>query len=104
VVATAVIKLMKLLYKPVGMLVIVLGGVLAGVVFKRVWKIAAGEDPAAKATDAQRRWPEVLIAAGLQGAIFGLVKAAANRGAAEGSRKLSGIWPGDDGEPSGQRP
>jgi hypothetical protein len=91
--------MIKLLYKPVGMLVSVLGGVIAGSIFKRVWKLAAGEDEAPKATDAQRGWPEVLIAATLQGAIFALVKAAVDRGAAEGTRKLTGVWPGEGGQP-----
>jgi hypothetical protein len=68
--------MIKVLYKPVSMLVGVLGGVLAGAVFKRVWKLAAGEDEAPKATDAQRGWREVLLAAALQGAIFAVVKAA----------------------------
>lgn len=31
----------KVLYKPVGMLVSVLGGVLAGAIFKQVWKAAS---------------------------------------------------------------
>ena len=48
--------MIKLLYKPAGMLVSVLGGVVAGAIFKRVWKVAAGEDNAPKATDAQRGW------------------------------------------------
>ena len=30
--------MIKVLYKPVSMLVSVLGGVLAGTIFKRVWK------------------------------------------------------------------
>ena len=38
--------MIKLLYKPVGMLVSVLGGVIADAIFKRVWKVAAREDPA----------------------------------------------------------
>jgi len=62
----------KVLYKPVGMLVSVLGGVLAGAIFKQVWKVAFSEDDAPKATDADRSWREVLLAAALQGAIFGL--------------------------------
>ena len=89
---------MKLLYKPIGMLVSVLGGVLAGAVFKRTWKITSGEDEAPKATDARRGWREVLLAAALQGAIFALVKAAVDRGAAEATRKLTGTWPGDKGD------
>ena len=48
----------KVLYKPVGMLVSVLGGVLAGAIFKQVWKIAFSEDDAPKATDADRSWQE----------------------------------------------
>jgi Protein of unknown function (DUF4235) len=73
--------MIKLLCKPAGMLVSVLGGVLAGVIFKRVWKITAREDDAPKATDAQRGWREILLAA-LQGAIFAVVKATVDRGAA----------------------
>jgi hypothetical protein len=88
----------KALYKPVSILISVLGGVLAGTIFKQVWKVAFGEDDAPKATDADRGWREVLLAAALQGAIFGLVKAAVDRGAAEGTRKVTGVWPGDEGD------
>jgi hypothetical protein len=94
--------MIKLVDKPVSMLVSVLGGVLAGVIFKRIWKITAREDDAPKATDAQRGWREVLLAATLQGAIFAVVKAAVDRGAAEGTSKLTGVWPGDEGQPSGK--
>ncbi len=88
----------KALYKPVSILISVLGGVLAGTIFKQVWKVAFGEDDAPQATDADRGWREVLLAAALQGAIFGLVKAAVDRGAAEGTRKVTGVWPGDEGD------
>ena len=88
--------MIKIIYKPVSILVSVLGGILAGVIFKRIWKVATGEDEAPKATHAQRGWREVLIAAALQGAVFALVKAAVDRVAAEGARKLTGAWPGED--------
>ena len=94
--------MIKLLYKPVGMLVSVLGGVLAGAIFKRVWKITAQEDDAPKATDARRGWREILPAAALQGAIFALVKAAVDRAAAEATRKVTGVWPGDEGQQADQ--
>jgi hypothetical protein len=32
----------------------------------------------------------------VQGAIFAVVKAAVDRGAAEGTRKLTGVWPGNE--------
>jgi hypothetical protein len=35
--------MIKLLYKPVGMLVSVVGGLLAGAILKKIWKVAAGE-------------------------------------------------------------
>lgn len=92
----------KLLYKPVSILVGMLGGALAGAIFKRVWKVAAREDEAPKATDARRGWREVLLAAALQGAIFAVVTAAVDRGAAEGTRKLTGVWPGEEGSPAGE--
>jgi len=86
--------MIKLLYKPISVLVSVLGGVLAGVIFKRVWKLAAREDDAPEATDARRGWREVLVTAASQGAIYGLVKAAVDRGAPEGTRRFTGVWPG----------
>jgi hypothetical protein len=88
--------MIKLLYKPVIILVSVLGGLLAGAIFKQVWKLAAREDDAPKATDAQRGWREILPAAALQGAIYALVKAVIGRGTAVGTRKLTGVWPGKD--------
>ena len=52
----------KVLYKPMGMLVSVLGGVLAGAIFKQLWKVAFSEDDAPRATDADRSWREILLA------------------------------------------
>jgi len=88
----------KILYKLVSLLISVLGGVLAGAIFKRIWKLAAGDDEAPKATDEDRGWREILLAATLQGAIFAVVKATVDRGAAEGIRRFTGVWPGRDGE------
>jgi hypothetical protein len=83
----------KLLYKPLGMLFSVLGGLAASALFKRLWRAATGQDEAPEATDKDFSWTEVLIAATVQGAIFGLVKAAIDRGGATGYRKLTGRWP-----------
>ena len=88
----------KLLYKATTLVISVLSGMLAGAIFKRVWKLAAGEEEAPTATDVRRGWREVLTAAALQGAIFALVKAAVDRATAEGTRKLTGTWPGDDSQ------
>lgn len=94
--------MIKLFCKPVSVLVSVLGGMLAGVIFKPAWKLAAREDDAPQATDARRGWREILVAAVLQGAICALVKAAVGRGTAEGTRKLTGVWPGEGNQQPGQ--
>ncbi len=85
----------KLVYTPLGILFSVLGGILAGTVFKQVWKLVSGEEEAPKAKESEYGWKEVLPAAAAQGAVFALVKAAVDRGGAEGFRKLTGVWPGD---------
>jgi hypothetical protein len=85
----------KLVYQPLGLAVSVVGGVLSGLLFKQAWKAIAGEEEAPNATDRNRKWAEVLGAAALQGAIFGLVKAAVDRAGAEGFARTTGVWPGD---------
>jgi hypothetical protein len=85
---------MRLVYKPVGLILGVAAGALAGFVFKRVWRVVAHEDSAPDATDEDYGWGEIVAAAALQGAIFAAVKAAVDRGGAEGFRKLTGKWPG----------
>ncbi|MDH6546465.1 hypothetical protein M2164_000759 [Streptomyces sp. SAI-208] len=84
----------KLAYKPVGMAMGAVSGVVAGAVFKQVWKKLGHEEDAPDATDEERAWREVLTAAVLQGAIFAGVKAAVDRGGATATRRLTGTWPG----------
>ncbi|UWZ38405.1 DUF4235 domain-containing protein [Dactylosporangium roseum] len=83
----------KFLYKPFSIAFSVAGGVAAGFVFKQVWRRLSGEEEAPAATSREYGWAEVLAAAALQGAIFAVVKAAIDRGGAEGVRRLTGDWP-----------
>lgn len=87
---------MKLLYKPLGMIFGALGGMVGGALFKRVWKWVSGDEDAPKATQHSHGWREVLIAAALEGAIFGLVRAAVDRAGATAYQKATGTWPGDE--------
>jgi Protein of unknown function (DUF4235) len=86
---------MKLLNKGIGLLVGILGGMLARSVFKKIWQAVTGEDEAPTPTDARRGWREILLAAALQGAIFAVVQAVLDRATAEGTAKLTGEWPGE---------
>ena len=92
----------QLLNRAISLGLSVLGAMIGGAIFKRVWRVARHEDEAPSATDAQRGWPEVLIAAALQGAIFAVVKAALDRGTATAARELTGTWPGDGDEGGAQ--
>lgn len=86
-------KLQKVAYRPVGLLLGIGAGAIAGFVFKEVWKVAAGDDDAPNAIDEHRGWGEILAAAALQGAIFAVVKALVDRGGAVGVKRLTGQWP-----------
>ena len=87
---------MKLLYKPFGLILGALGGMVGGALFKRIWKLSSGQDDTPSATAHNYTWREVLTAAAIQGAIFGLVKAAVDRAGATAFEKATGIWPGDE--------
>jgi hypothetical protein len=85
----------KLVYRPFGLLVSVLGGILAGAIFKQVWKRVSEKEDPPRAKESEYGWREVLPAAALQGALFGLVKAAVDRSGARAFEKVTGSWPGD---------
>lgn len=85
---------MKFLYKPLGILFSVLGGLLATQLFSRLWKLLPTEtDKAPTAKDKAATWKEIAIAATAQGAVFGVVKALVNRVGAKGFEKATGTWP-----------
>ncbi|GGU01633.1 MULTISPECIES: DUF4235 domain-containing protein [Streptomyces] len=87
-------KVSKIAYKPVGLVLGATSGMIAGAAFKQAWKMIGHDDDAPDATDEHRTWREVLIAAALQGAIFAVVKAAVDRSGAATTRRLTGTWPG----------
>ncbi|MFD6970124.1 MULTISPECIES: DUF4235 domain-containing protein [unclassified Streptomyces] len=84
----------KVAYRPVGLALGAVSGMIAGAAFKQAWKMIEGEGDAPSATDEDRSWREVLIAAALQGAIFAVVKAAVDRSGAVAARRVTGTWPG----------
>ena len=96
-------KAAALTYKPLSLAAGVSGGLLAGIVFKQVWKRVSQEEDAPEATDQAYGFVEVVLAAALQGAIFAAVKALVDRGGAEGFRRLTGTGPGKDSREERER-
>lgn len=88
-------KTAKVVYKPVGLVVGMAGGALAGLLFRKVWdRIGPGED-APQPLEQDHSWKEVLAAAAIEGVILSVVRAAIQRGGATGWRRVTGTWPGD---------
>lgn len=86
---------MKLIYRPLGLVASVIGGLAAGAVFRKIWRAVAGEDEAPKPTQPDRNWREVATAAALQGAVTGAVSALVDRGSLKGFEKATGVWAGE---------
>ena len=85
----------KVLYTPISILFSVLGAMLAGTIFKQIWKRISHEDEAPQALESEYGWREVILAAAAQGLVFGAVKAVIQRGGAKGFERVTGVWPGD---------
>jgi len=86
----------KMVFKIMGVLAGLLGGMLASKIVQMVWQVTPGDDEAPEATDTRRSWGEILTAAALEGAIFAVIRAAIERATAEGTEKLTGEQPGDE--------
>ncbi|MFI5806831.1 DUF4235 domain-containing protein [Streptomyces sp. NPDC051561] len=83
----------KVLYKPLGMIFGLAGGMLAGAAFRKTWKVVTGEDDAPDGLDRDRRWREILPAVALEGAIFAVVRTTVERSGATVVRRFTGYWP-----------
>ncbi|MEV7398007.1 DUF4235 domain-containing protein [Aeromicrobium sp. NPDC092404] len=86
----------KILYRPVGIVSSILGGLIASMLFKQIWKrVSAGEnaDPPTP-LQSEYSFKEIMLAAVIQGAIFSAVKAVIQRQGARGFQRATGEWPG----------
>lgn len=90
-------KSAKVLYQPVGLVSSIVAGVVAGQLFKQVWKhaVPGDQDDAPKPLESEYRLREILVAAVVQGAVFAAVKALVQRGGARAFERWTGEWPGD---------
>jgi hypothetical protein len=85
---------MKLIYKPLGIILGILGGLAGRRVFDFVWTKLDDEEPP-EATTQEAKLGKVLAAAALQGMIFKATRAAIDRQGAKGWHYLTGSWPGE---------
>lgn len=88
-------KAARIAYRPVGLITSIVGGLVAGVIFKQVWKGGRDADDPPGALETEFGWREVIVAAAAQGAIYAVVKAVIDRGGAKAFERWTGEWPGD---------
>jgi hypothetical protein len=91
--------MMKLLYKPFAIVAGLVASRTAGAIFRRLWAFLAKETEMPQAMEQSRGWAEVVVAAMLQGAVFGGVKALVDRTFATGYFRRTGVWPGKIARP-----
>jgi hypothetical protein len=86
----------KILYRPVGLVSSIIGGLIAGVIFKQVWKQAAPGEKSDPPGPLQTEYPlkQILLAAAIQGAIYSVVKTVIDRQGARMFERATGEWPG----------
>jgi Protein of unknown function (DUF4235) len=85
---------MGLIYKPVGIVLGVLAGLLGRKAFDFVWTKVADEEPPEPTTQ-EADWRTVLAAGALQGVIFRVTRVVVDRYGAIGWSYLTGTWPGE---------
>ncbi|HEY8721687.1 DUF4235 domain-containing protein [Pengzhenrongella sp.] len=90
-------KSAKVLYRPVGMVSSVVGGLLASMIFRKFWQRTAPGDQSDPPTALNTEYPlrQILIAAVIQGALYSLVKTVIDRAGARMFQRWTGEWPGN---------
>jgi Protein of unknown function (DUF4235) len=84
----------KLIYKPIGIALGIMAGLIGRRIFNFIWTKIDDEDPP-KPTTEIAPWSKVLAAGALQGVIFRLVRVVVDRNGAQAWAYLTGVWPGE---------
>jgi hypothetical protein len=84
----------RLIYKPFGIVLGILAGLVGRKLFDFIWSKIDEEDPP-KPTTMRTSWAKLLGAAAIQGMIFRVVRVAVDRYGAQGWYYLTGSWPGE---------
>jgi hypothetical protein len=85
---------MSVIYKPIGLILGIVAGLLGRRIFDYAWEKIDDEEPP-KGTTEEANWVKILGAAALQGVIFKTVRVVVDRYGALGWRHLTGVWPGE---------
>jgi hypothetical protein len=85
---------MKLIYKPFGLVLGILAGLLGKQIFDLIWNKIDDQEPP-EATTEYSPLAKIVLSAALEGAIFKATRAMVDRAGARGFSNLTGVWPGE---------
>jgi hypothetical protein len=85
---------MTLIYKPIGLILGIVGGILGRQAFNQIWQRVDNEEPP-EPTTRDRSLARIVLAVALQASIFALVKMGVQRVGARAWQYLFGVWPGE---------
>ncbi len=85
---------MGAIYKPFGLVLSLLAGLVGKRIFNFIWTKIDDEDPP-KATTEEAPWSKIITAAAVQGVIFKVTRVVVDRYGARGWSYLTGTWPGE---------
>ena len=86
---------MKLIFTPFSIVLGLIAGLIGKKVFEQVWGLIDEEEPPSP-EHREFRWPKLVAALVLEGAIFRLVKGLVDHGARSSFANLTGRWPGEE--------
>ena len=85
---------MRVIYKPIGLILGIISGLISKKIFDFLWTKLDDEEPP-EGTTQYAPWIKVLGAAALQGMIFRSTRVVVDRYGAVGWSYLTGAWPGE---------
>jgi Protein of unknown function (DUF4235) len=86
---------MTLAFRPFGIVVGILAGVIGSKVFERLWALIDDED-APEPKHREIAFGKLVLALVLQGAIFRLLRGLADHGTRHAFARVTGEWPGQE--------
>lgn len=84
---------MSLAFKPIGIIIGLLTGMVGKRIFEQIWKLIDDED-APEPKYREIALGKLVLALLLEGAIFRVLRGLADHGARHGFARLTGEWPG----------
>ena len=86
---------MKLIYKPVGIVLGIIAGAIGRAIFSKVWGLIDDEEPP-DAEDREVGMPKLIASLAVQGATFSIARGLTDHYARESFYRATGAWPGEE--------